>query len=62
MKVVYTDDALSDLSEILDYIDTKYPAISSAFTQRLRAVTARIGAWPKSAEEVAQRQGVRMGR
>jgi toxin ParE1/3/4 len=42
------------------YIDANFPAVSSAFRQRLRAVTARIGAWPESAEEVAQRPGVRM--
>jgi plasmid stabilization system protein ParE len=60
MRVVYTDDALADLDEILDYIDANYPAISSAFRQRLRAVTVRIGVWPESAEIVRQRSGVRM--
>ena len=60
MRVVYTDEALSDLTEILVYIDANYPINSSAFRHRLRAVTARIGAWPESAEEVAQRPGVRM--
>ena len=60
MRVVYTDEALSDLNETLAYIDANYPVISAAFRQRLRAVVARIGAWPESAEEVAQRPGVRM--
>jgi len=60
MRVVYTDEALSNLTEILVYIDANYPVITSAFRHRLRVVTARIGAWPESAEEVAQRPGVRM--
>ena len=60
MRVIFTDEALSDLNEILLYVDSNYPVISSAFRQRLRAVIARIGAWPESAEEVAQRPGVRV--
>ena len=60
MKVVFTDEALLDLNEILLYIDNNYPAISDAFRRRLRAVTERIGTWPESTEEVAQRAGVRM--
>jgi plasmid stabilization system protein ParE len=60
MKVVYTDEALTELVEILDYIDSNYPAIAAAFRQRMRAVAARIGAWPESAETVEQRPGVRM--
>jgi hypothetical protein len=31
MRVVYTDEALSDLTAILVYIDANYPVISSAF-------------------------------
>ena len=60
MKVVYTEDALRDLDEILDYIDANYPLVSEAFRDRLRAITARIARWPESAEEVAQRPGVRV--
>ena len=60
MRVVYTDDALSDLDEILAFIDTNYPIASVSFRQRLSAVTKRIATWPKSAEEVAERSGVRV--
>jgi len=59
MKVVYTDEALDNLDEILTYIGSNYPTISAAFEKRLRTVIARIGAWPDSAEQVAERPGVR---
>ena len=60
MKVIYTDEALRDLDEILEFIELHYPAISVAFEERLRAIEQRIESWPKSAEEVAQRPGVRV--
>jgi toxin ParE1/3/4 len=60
MKVVYTEDALRDLDEILTFIGAHYPAIASAFAGRLRMIERRIGRWPESAEEVEQRRGVRM--
>jgi plasmid stabilization system protein ParE len=59
MKVVYTDDASEDLDGILAYIASNYPAIYDAFLIRLRSVIARIGMWPDSAQEVAERPGVR---
>jgi len=59
MKVVYTDDASEDLDEILAYIASNYPAVYDAFLIRLRSVIARIGMWPDSAQEVAERPGVR---
>jgi plasmid stabilization system protein ParE len=59
MKVVYTDEALRDLDEILTFIASNYPAISASFEMRLDAVMARIGRWPESAQEVEQRPGVR---
>jgi len=43
MKVVYTDEALRDLDEILVYIASHYPTISSSFEKRLRTVVTRIG-------------------
>lgn len=60
MKVVYTVEALADLDGILRYIANHYPAISEAFENRLHAVVARISRWPESAQEVAERPGVRM--
>jgi len=58
MKVIYTDEALRDLDEILEFMKLNYPTISAAFEQRLRAIERRIGRWPKSAEQVEQRPGV----
>jgi toxin ParE1/3/4 len=60
MRVVYTVEALADLDGILRYIANRYPAISEAFENRLHAVVARIAKWPESAQEVAERSGVRM--
>jgi len=60
MKVVYTDEALRDLDEILDYIASHYPAISSSFEKRLRTVVARIGEFPESAQRVEERPSVRV--
>ena len=60
MKVIYTGEALDNLDGILAFIATNYPAKSAAFEKRLRTVVMRIGAWPESAEEVAERPGVRV--
>jgi toxin ParE1/3/4 len=60
MRVVYTDEALRDLDEILSFIAVHHPTIALSFQQRLRTVLQRIGKWPKSAEEVKQRPGVRV--
>jgi plasmid stabilization system protein ParE len=60
MKVVYTDEALDNLDGILAYIASNYPTISAPFERRLGTVIARIGAWPESAEEVAERPSVRI--
>lgn len=59
MKVVFTDDALRDLDEILRYISEHYPVIYRAFEGRLRAIVTRIGTWPESAQEVEQKPGIR---
>lgn len=58
MKVVYTDEALRDLDEVLTFIATNYPTVSAPFQKRLQTIERRIGMWPKSAEEVEQRPGV----
>jgi plasmid stabilization system protein ParE len=31
MKVIYTDEALGDLDEILSFLASNYPSISAAF-------------------------------
>ena len=60
MRVVFTDEALRELDGILDFIASQYPTIVSSFQQRFRTVLQRIGKWPRSAEEVAERPGVRI--
>jgi plasmid stabilization system protein ParE len=60
VKVVYTDRASDDLDGILAYIASNYPTVYEAFLIRLRSVTARIGMWPNSAQEVAEEPGVRV--
>jgi plasmid stabilization system protein ParE len=60
VKVVYTEEALQNLDEVLRYVSTHYPAVSAAFEERVRNVVARIAAWPESAQEVRERPGVRM--
>ncbi len=60
MKVVYTDEALHDLDEILTYIAANFPAAYQGFERQLRAVERRIGQWPKSARQVAERPDVRV--
>jgi plasmid stabilization system protein ParE len=60
MKVVYTIEASKDLDEILAWIAANYPTVYQPFLVRLRSVTARIGMWPDSAQEVAEQPGVRV--
>jgi toxin ParE1/3/4 len=48
MRVVYTDEALRDLDEALNFITSNYPTIVAQFEARLRTIERRIGAWPKS--------------
>jgi toxin ParE1/3/4 len=60
MKVVYTDEALNDLDGILTFLAEHYPTVVTAFEKRLRVAVARIGAWPQSAQEIAERPGVRV--
>lgn len=54
MKVIYTDEALDNLDEILAYIATNYPTVKVLFEKRLYIAVTRIGAWPESAPEVAE--------
>jgi hypothetical protein len=47
MKVVYTEDALRDLDQILTLIAATYPMITPAFVWRSRTVEWRIGWRPQ---------------
>ena len=60
MRVVYTDEALHDLDDILRFIAANFPAAYQSFELRLHAVERRIGQWPQSARQVAERPGVRV--
>ena len=60
MKVVYTDEALHDLDDILKYIAANFPAAYQGFASRLQAVERRIGQLPQSARPVTGRPGVRV--
>jgi toxin ParE1/3/4 len=60
MRVVYTDEALHDLDDILKYIAAHFPTAYQSFELRLRTVELRIGQWSQSAQQVADRPGVRM--
>jgi len=59
MKVVYTEDALRDLDEILTFIGANYPTVIEPFLRRLRTIERRIGQWPESAQGVEQRPSIR---
>jgi toxin ParE1/3/4 len=60
MKVVYTQDALRDIDEILKFIKAQYPGVLSAFERRLRVSTRRIETWPESAPPVSERPNSRV--
>jgi toxin ParE1/3/4 len=60
MKVVFTEDALSDLDAIIDWLVDHYPQVKPDFDRRLRIALARIGHWPESAQHAARRAGVRV--
>jgi toxin ParE1/3/4 len=60
MRVVYTDEALLDLDDILKYIAAHFPAAYQSFELRLHTIVLRIGQWPQSAQQVAGRPGVRI--
>jgi toxin ParE1/3/4 len=60
MRVVYTDQALHDLDDILRYIAAHFPTAYQSFERHLRTIELRIGQWPQSAQQVADRTGVRV--
>jgi toxin ParE1/3/4 len=42
MKVVYTDEALTDLAAIADWLIAHYPTVAPVVEQRIRRVVAHI--------------------
>jgi plasmid stabilization system protein ParE len=60
MKLVYSRQALSDLSDIANYYTTSAsPAVAEAIARRFTDVIERIQRAPLSAPRVAQRSEVR---
>ena len=58
MKVVYTDAALRDLSDIGAYVPERYQNISPDVEKPIRAIVTRIERWPERALEVTDRPNV----
>jgi toxin ParE1/3/4 len=59
MKVRYSNLALAELDAILANIQAENPDAAASFQARVRRVVERIGQFPESAQEVAERPGVR---
>jgi toxin ParE1/3/4 len=60
MKVVFTDEALSDLDDISNWLGIHYPGLGAAVDRRLRVVIGRIGRWPHSGRASKGHPGVRV--
>lgn len=60
MKVRWTDEALRDLDEIVDYTLNNYPRVAPALDQRIRAVVSRIARWPNSAMRATNHPDIRV--
>jgi toxin ParE1/3/4 len=60
MKILFTEEALRNIEEILAYLHSAFPEAVVGFEHRLRGIEARLRMWPESAREVAQRPGVRV--
>lgn len=59
MRVVYTDEALSDIEAIAEWLAEHYPTVAPAVEKRIRSVVAYIARFPQSARRSAGRSGVR---
>jgi len=60
MRVIYTEEAIENLDGIPTYISSHYPAVYESFQSRFQSVISRVSDWPDSAQEVAERPGVRV--
>ena len=57
MRVIYTKGAREDLNAIVSYLERNYPAVIARFEACLEIVIKRIGDWPESTQEIAERPG-----
>jgi plasmid stabilization system protein ParE len=60
MKVVYTDEALTDLAAIADWLMVHYPTVAPVVERRIRRVITHIARWPASARVASNRPEVRV--
>ena len=59
MRIRFSKLALAELDAILTDIGAENPAAAARLSERLQRVLKRIGQFPRSAQEVAERPGVR---
>jgi plasmid stabilization system protein ParE len=59
MKVRYSKLALDELEVILSRISAENPSAATRLEAGISRIVERIGRFPESAQEVAERQGVR---
>jgi plasmid stabilization system protein ParE len=57
MTAVFTQGALADLDEILDWLKSKNPLAAAAVENSIHATVARVAKRPKSARAVTQWAG-----
>jgi hypothetical protein len=53
MKVVYTDEALSDLAASADWLMVHYPTGAPVVERRIRRIVAHSARWPASVARVS---------
>jgi toxin ParE1/3/4 len=59
MRVVFTQAALKDLDDILNYLQANFPTLIDPFERRVQATTARLSKWPESAPLTVERPRLR---
>jgi plasmid stabilization system protein ParE len=57
MRVVFTQAALNDLDDILNYLQANFPTLIDPFERRVQATAARLSKWPESAPLTVERPG-----
>jgi toxin ParE1/3/4 len=59
MRVIFTQAALKDLDNILNYLQANFPTLIDPFERRIQSIVARLSKWPESAPLTAERPGLR---
>ncbi len=59
MKLRWSQSAHNDLADILDHLNSENPLAAARLVRRLSGIEKRISSFPESAQEVAERAGVR---